>query len=250
MRENTRERENQRDGERGNESQWKVVFRRKPNSHWRAGQPTYNRVSWNQSGRGGASGRARVTDWIEDETFSIFVDNLPYDVTRTWLWEAFSSTGRVVDVYLSRKIRKSNQLGFAFIRYKSKEEVLRTIEQLDGWIVRGCSLKVTESRYKRSGRGRNGIGGKGDEKVNPESEPGPERSENSKQMTYRDILMKGKQGEDPKPDGEYRALQTLGDSKIYLEEDKEAKENLYRCLVGEMLMSYDFESLRDSLMME
>ncbi|MED6107801.1 hypothetical protein PIB30_017502 [Stylosanthes scabra] len=96
-----------------------------------------------------------VRRWDEWNTFSVFADNLPEAVTLGWLWKVFSSMGEVVDVYLSRKRRANNPLRFAFIRYKTRNEALRAIEQYDRWIVWGCEIKVVESRYKRRIEGPN-----------------------------------------------------------------------------------------------
>ncbi|MED6197045.1 hypothetical protein PIB30_053070 [Stylosanthes scabra] len=98
--------------------------------------------------------------WIEDETFNIFVDNLPVDMIKEWLWNVFGRSGKVVDIYISRKIRKANPLRFAFIRYKFKDEALRTIDHLDGWIVWGCRLRLTEARYRRRDRDKAGANNK------------------------------------------------------------------------------------------
>ncbi|MED6204605.1 hypothetical protein PIB30_010459 [Stylosanthes scabra] len=65
---------------------------------------------------------------------------------------AFGKTGKIIDIYLSEKIRRANPLKFTLIRYGSKEEARRTKEQLDRWIVWGCELKLTESIYSRSGK--------------------------------------------------------------------------------------------------
>ncbi|MED6138654.1 hypothetical protein PIB30_076465 [Stylosanthes scabra] len=151
-----RERENTSGSEGDAKGQWRVVTRGKPYSHWRHGQkPTHYQV-WDQRRsqalRGGKGNEGEK--WIKDETFSVFVNNLTVDATKQWLWKAFSCTGKVEDVYLSRKVRKTNPLRFAFVRYKSIEEVRRTVEHLDSWIVWGCQLKLTEFRYRRDGKER------------------------------------------------------------------------------------------------
>ncbi|MED6141152.1 hypothetical protein PIB30_100481, partial [Stylosanthes scabra] len=43
--------------------------------------------------------------WFEENTFMEFADNLQVDATEHWLWKVFNSTGKVMDVYLSRKMR-------------------------------------------------------------------------------------------------------------------------------------------------
>ncbi|MED6208171.1 hypothetical protein PIB30_042624 [Stylosanthes scabra] len=191
--------------------------------------------------------------WVEDNSFSVFADNLPKDVTIEWLWKVFSSTGRVIDVYLSRKVRPRNPLKFAFIRYAYREEVQRTIEQLDGWLVWGCRIRLTESRYKR-GEKRERVAGNGTmQGVMQQSNPiqndrrGADRTNNGG-LTYKETLVKPK-NVGPYQDGEGDdRIQTLGDSKIYLNEDCEVKEMLNRCLVGETLEPYDLQNLEAAIM--
>ncbi|MED6124575.1 hypothetical protein PIB30_060100 [Stylosanthes scabra] len=139
-----------REGE--TESQWRVVVRRKPSSHWRQGPShAYNESAIARQWRGGhkaiEQGEHRR---VERNTFTVFADNLPQDATYQWLWKVFSNTGKVVDIFLSRKIRKSNPLKFAFIRYRTREEMERTAEQLDGWIVWGSRVRIAEPEYRRS----------------------------------------------------------------------------------------------------
>ncbi|KAL4344082.1 hypothetical protein AHAS_Ahas11G0142800 [Arachis hypogaea] len=40
---------------------------------------------------------------LENESFSIFVDNLPSDISRRELFQLFNWTGRITDIYLLRK---------------------------------------------------------------------------------------------------------------------------------------------------
>ncbi|MED6138936.1 hypothetical protein PIB30_079209 [Stylosanthes scabra] len=46
------------------------------------------------------------------------------------------------------KTRRCSDCG----RYATREEVQKTIEQLDGWLVWGCRIRLTESKYSRSGK--------------------------------------------------------------------------------------------------
>ncbi|MED6171537.1 hypothetical protein PIB30_041600 [Stylosanthes scabra] len=86
--------------------------------------------------------------WTEENNaFTIFVDNLPFDATNGWVRKVFNSVGEVVDVFVSMKRRERNPLRFAFVRYASRDKALRAVEQLDGWLVWGNCLKTLgESR--------------------------------------------------------------------------------------------------------
>ncbi|MED6108553.1 hypothetical protein PIB30_025202 [Stylosanthes scabra] len=126
--------------------------------------------------------------WLEKNTFSIFADNLLPDTTYQWLWKVFNNTGKVEDIYLSRKIRVGNPLKFAFIRYRTREEMERMIEHLDGWIVWDCRLRITESRYRRMDKTTKGVaeGRYHPEIVRPEAEPARTNPQNK---SYRDVVV-------------------------------------------------------------
>ncbi|MED6120176.1 hypothetical protein PIB30_018575 [Stylosanthes scabra] len=89
--------------------------------------------------------------WNEKNSYTLFVDNLPANATKQWLVKVFNSVGRVVDAFLSVKRRASNPLRFAFVRFATRREATRAIEQLDGWLVWGNRLMVVESKYRRNG---------------------------------------------------------------------------------------------------
>ena len=50
-----------------------------------------------------------------------FVDNLPYFMSKAWLWKIFKFDGQIVDIDISRKVRKITTQPFAFMRYGSKD---------------------------------------------------------------------------------------------------------------------------------
>ncbi|MED6191981.1 hypothetical protein PIB30_005799 [Stylosanthes scabra] len=184
----------------------------------------------------------------ETNSFSVFVDNLPLDTTTQWLWKAFNSTGKVVDVYLSRKFRARNPLRFAFVRYRSREEVARTIEQLNGWIIWGCKLEISESKFRR---GREGDKAKTNRTVDTDmngvqmkekvANRQGDRVDGAK--SYKDALMELENNQARNNMDLEGKFQTLGDSKIYLEADNKNKEMLSRSLVGETLYPYVLDDL-------
>ncbi|MED6148594.1 hypothetical protein PIB30_054565 [Stylosanthes scabra] len=136
-----REKKSVREGEA--KGQWRVVVRRKPNSHWRQG-PTHayqgppNRKTDRQESTGKEVEEHR---WVENNTFSVFADNLPPNTTYQWLWKVFNSIGKVEDIYLSKKIKSGNPLKFAFVRYRTREEMRRKIEHLDDGLFGGVDLE-------------------------------------------------------------------------------------------------------------
>ncbi|MED6123887.1 hypothetical protein PIB30_053869 [Stylosanthes scabra] len=139
-----------------------------------------------------------------------------------WLWKVFSSTGKVEDIYMSKKVRRNNPLKFAFIRYRTKEEIRRTIERLNGWIVWGCRMSLTELRYRRFG-GK----GKGDRKVTngkmgETQQMGVEAPENQDTRgykgnsgSYKEALLKDKETEIGRNLDKDNDTQTLGKLRTF-----------------------------------
>ena len=83
---------------------------------------------------------------------TLFIDNLPKDMTRDWLLQLFEFEGKVADVYLSRKQRRGHKSPFGFVRYRRKVETLRAIKNLNGMIVRNCKIEVTMAKFDRKGQ--------------------------------------------------------------------------------------------------
>ncbi|MED6119955.1 hypothetical protein PIB30_016545 [Stylosanthes scabra] len=86
---------------------------------------------------------------LKRRSFSLFVDNLPNSANTEWLWEIFSREGEVVDVFLSKKVRKYSPFHFAFVRFAYKNHALRAANKFNGWEFEGVQLLVTEVKYGR-----------------------------------------------------------------------------------------------------
>ncbi|MED6133242.1 hypothetical protein PIB30_026567 [Stylosanthes scabra] len=246
------EREKQ-SGDKGNSNnQWVVVRGKKPIGHWRHGPIPARNQPWvmKQGSKPETKEKQRRHTWNEGNTFSVFADNPPQDATLQWLWKVFGSTGRVLDVYLSRKVRPKNPLKFAFIRYGTKEEAQKTIEQLDGWLVWGNKIRLTESRYRRdssSDMRNNGVQSDGRRMVGRQENGNTTEVATKKDKTYKEILLNAKENEAARNVEGGFGLQTLGDSKIYLEEDSMKTDLINRSLVGETLEPYNFDELKEAV---
>ena len=83
---------------------------------------------------------------------TIFIDNLPEDMTRDWLLQLFKFEGTVVDVYLSHRRRKRYRTPFGFVRYRWKAEAVRAMEKLNGVVVRGCKIEISLAKFNREGQ--------------------------------------------------------------------------------------------------
>ena len=70
-------------------------------------------------------------------------------MSKAWLGKIFKSIGKVVDIYISRKVRKTSVQPFAFVRFETKEEALKVVESCNGMEVRGNIIHVKELEFKR-----------------------------------------------------------------------------------------------------
>ena len=82
---------------------------------------------------------------------TLFVDNIPRTLATSWLRHLFRRCGKVVDLFISTKVRKSNKNGFGFVRYDTIQEAKKAIAQLNGLAVQGRELKVSMARYQKGG---------------------------------------------------------------------------------------------------
>ncbi|XP_015949323.1 uncharacterized protein LOC107474238 [Arachis duranensis] len=99
---------------------------------------------------------------LENVSFSIFVNNLPNDVSKKELFHLFHWTGRINDIYLGRKLKNGSVYMFAFIRYTTKGGAIKAIAEMHHTRIRGKVIYVGEAKYKRAMGGENTGGCKGD----------------------------------------------------------------------------------------
>ncbi|MEI6379299.1 MAG: RNA-binding protein [Cyanobacteriota bacterium ELA615] len=76
---------------------------------------------------------------------SVFVGNLPYEVSQDDLKDVFKEYGTVKSVRLPTDRETGKVRGFAFVEMSSDEEENKAIEELDGadWV--GRTLKVSKA---------------------------------------------------------------------------------------------------------
>ncbi len=81
---------------------------------------------------------------------SVFVGNLPYEVSQEDLKGVFKEYGTVKSVRLPTDRETGKTRGFAFVEMSSDEEESKAIEELDGaeWV--GRSLKVSKARPREN----------------------------------------------------------------------------------------------------
>ena len=79
----------------------------------------------------------------------MFVDNLTDSMTVSWLWQLFPHEGKVVDVFVSRKERRSCSSPFAFVRFAKLNEAQEAIKNMNDMVIRGNKIEVSMAEYKR-----------------------------------------------------------------------------------------------------
>ncbi|MED6202614.1 hypothetical protein PIB30_107317, partial [Stylosanthes scabra] len=142
---------------------------------------------------------------------------------------------------------------FAFIRYGTREEARRVIEQFDGWIIWGYDLRLSESRYRR--KFDKPLEDRAEEQTtNKEIKADPiiqrQRTGQEKTRSYKEVVESGPEKlKTLNLEGNF-SMQSLGDSKIRLEKDPRMTAKLGKCLIGDTLEPYNFSVLGNSLKME
>lgn len=85
--------------------------------------------------------------------YSVHVSNIPCHFTPEKLEDIFSAAGHVLEVYLAGASHSLSKFNYAFVRYKTKEEVLKAVELCNNISVDNFKLIValsidTSSRVK------------------------------------------------------------------------------------------------------
>ncbi|MED6130509.1 hypothetical protein PIB30_001595 [Stylosanthes scabra] len=88
-------------------------------------------------------------DHYMTETCTVFVDNLPTEVTKRDLFKEFGKDGYIADIYISRKERQRANRLFAFIRFNSQGGAMKSIERMNGRRWRESQLYVILSKYDK-----------------------------------------------------------------------------------------------------
>lgn len=82
-------------------------------------------------------------------SFTIFVDNLPFEVGVPWFRKFFSKFGKIAEVFISAK--RSNRTGnrFGYVRFVYQEDVAFAIANANGLWVGRRNLIVKRASYDR-----------------------------------------------------------------------------------------------------
>ena len=82
---------------------------------------------------------------------SIYIGNLPYEVTSDTLKEVFNEYGTVNRVHIPTDRETGRVRGFAFVEMATEEEESKAIETLDGaeWMSRELRVNKAKPREKK-----------------------------------------------------------------------------------------------------
>ncbi|MED6133836.1 hypothetical protein PIB30_031963 [Stylosanthes scabra] len=99
------------------------------------------------------NGRSQTTRMVG--SYTVFVDNLPTEITKRDLYKEFGKNGYITDVFASRKMRRKTKCPFAFIRYILYGGAMRAIGRLNAssWVE--VKLYVTLSKVRREMKNNN-----------------------------------------------------------------------------------------------
>ena len=94
---------------------------------------------------------------------NIYVSNLSYNVTDEDLQEFFAEYGAVTSARVITDKFTNRSRGFGFVEMSDDEAAKKAIAELDGGIVEGRAIKVSEARpreeHSEGGGGRSNGGG-------------------------------------------------------------------------------------------
>ncbi|KAH7865128.1 hypothetical protein Vadar_002587 [Vaccinium darrowii] len=88
-------------------------------------------------------------------SFSVYVDNLPYEMDEVWLRQIFKGYGDVVDVFIPNKRSSRFNTKFGFVRFRSKAEALDAVQDLHGILIRDFRVQVNLGRFSQTSNSTN-----------------------------------------------------------------------------------------------
>lgn len=83
----------------------------------------------------------------EEFPTTLFIDNLPTDIRKIWMYNLFSKSGKVIDSYLPVKRSKISGNRFGFVRFAHKKEAMVAIVRTNGLWVWNQSLVENTARF-------------------------------------------------------------------------------------------------------
>jgi len=82
----------------------------------------------------------------------LYVGNIPFKLTDEELVEAFSTSGKVIGVFIVKDKETGKSKGYAFVEMESEDLVKKAIVDMNGKLLSGRVLKVSEAVERRDVR--------------------------------------------------------------------------------------------------
>ena len=77
---------------------------------------------------------------------TIYIGNVPFDCTEAYLFELLTPFGAVFDLNYPIDRITGSQRGFAFVTLPDRETAEKVIQSLDGFLLGGRPLRVSEAK--------------------------------------------------------------------------------------------------------
>lgn len=61
--------------------------------------------------------------------FTLFIDDLPSNMSNVWFSQIFKNEGNIIDAYVSNKERRGKKLRFGFVKFMQEDEASRAISK-------------------------------------------------------------------------------------------------------------------------
>lgn len=97
----------------------------------------------------------------------LYVGNLSYDLSTEDLRQAFSSVGQVTDAKVMEDRETGRSRGFGFVTMATTELAQRAVQEMNGSLLGGRSLRVNEAEDRPARTGGGGGGGGGSYHASP-----------------------------------------------------------------------------------
>jgi len=91
----------------------------------------------------------------------LYVGNLSYDTDTETLRQAFAGSGEVTDAHVVTDRESGRSRGFGFVTMATPDQAKKAIEQMNGAVIDGRSIRVNEAEERPRGGGFGGGGGRG-----------------------------------------------------------------------------------------
>ena len=86
---------------------------------------------------------------------NIYVGNLSYQLTEDELRAAFETYGEVAEVSIIKDKYSQESKGFGFVEMPEQADAEEAIKQLDGFVLKGRNMKVSQARPRKKRYPRN-----------------------------------------------------------------------------------------------